>query len=304
MHSALRDLRGGSWNIRKINIRRHAGAQPIVIIRQTNLYAKDLFDAVFDSLHVARSEFGLAIDLFNLAGKIRSGKRIDLHSSRFTEFDFSEPGFRNVNPHPKMLRQKQGSDFAIRRQHVADLHAKHFKDRFGRRDHLHFLELRLDIRQLSARLNHFHLSGFDILLLSFGCAVGPFGVVRRNDSAREQILLAFGIGAQKLQLSRGGVGVSKGSIDLCCGQIPARTQFSRLELGDDLSLFHPVAFLREYFFHPAGHTRTHMGLVDFDRSRNGVLPAIASAEQERQSEQYHLADPGLSSWQTHRGEQL
>src|ERR1041385_4677524 len=104
-----------SWNVRKINVCRHAGAKAIIIIRQSDFDAEDLFDAVFDSLDIAWCELGLAIDLLDFTGKIFARKRIDTDPDLLAKLDFAEPGFRNVNAHPKMLGQQQRRDFAIRR---------------------------------------------------------------------------------------------------------------------------------------------------------------------------------------------
>ena len=105
-----------SFHIRKINIRGHSGAQSIVVIRQPDLHAEHLSDAVFNCLDVARRKFSLSIDLLDDAREIFARKRIDPDADLFAKFDHAEPGFWNVNAHPKMLRQKQRRDFAIRRQ--------------------------------------------------------------------------------------------------------------------------------------------------------------------------------------------
>src|SRR5438445_4764744 len=56
-----------SFHIWKINVRSHSGAQTIVVAGQTNLDSEHLLDPVRDGLHVARREFGLAIDLLDHA---------------------------------------------------------------------------------------------------------------------------------------------------------------------------------------------------------------------------------------------
>src|SRR5436305_1073824 len=123
-----------SWDVWKINVGRHAGTKTIVIIRQSDFDAEDLFDAVFDSLHITRRKLGLAIDLLDSPWKIDMRKRIDTDADLLAKFDFAEPRFRHVNAHPKVLWQQQRRDFAIRRQHVASFHAQHFENRLGRRD--------------------------------------------------------------------------------------------------------------------------------------------------------------------------
>src|SRR5215510_10232168 len=62
--SCFPDL-NSSFHSRKINVRRHSSAQTIVVTGQTNLHAKYLFDAVGDSLNIARSEFGLSTNLLD-----------------------------------------------------------------------------------------------------------------------------------------------------------------------------------------------------------------------------------------------
>src|SRR5207244_9781038 len=103
--SSLRDLRAlrGSSDIRKVHIGRHTGAQTIVIVRQSNFYAKHLAYSVFDSLHVARGELGMAIDLLDDAVKIRVRKRIDTDPNVIAEFDFTQPRLWNINADPQML---------------------------------------------------------------------------------------------------------------------------------------------------------------------------------------------------------
>src|ERR1043166_4786494 len=63
--SYLRELRvlRGSSDVREIHIRRHAGAQVVVIVWQPNFHPEHLTDAIFDRLHIARSELRLTIDL-------------------------------------------------------------------------------------------------------------------------------------------------------------------------------------------------------------------------------------------------
>src|SRR6266496_1555250 len=69
-----------SFHIRKINISGHSGAQVLVVAGQTNLNAEHLFDPVGDGLHVARSEFGLAANLFDRSLKILTAERVNANA--------------------------------------------------------------------------------------------------------------------------------------------------------------------------------------------------------------------------------
>ncbi len=60
-------------HVRENDVGGHAGAKLVLLIRQTDLHAEDLLDPVLDGLDVARSEFGLAIDLLDDAGEILPG---------------------------------------------------------------------------------------------------------------------------------------------------------------------------------------------------------------------------------------
>src|SRR5439155_5006019 len=97
----------------KIDIGSHSGAQVIVIARQLNLHAEDLFDPVGDSLHVARGKLGLPIYLLNDTIEIFSRKRIDADANVLAQFDQTQPRFRNVNADPKVTSQDQRGSFAI-----------------------------------------------------------------------------------------------------------------------------------------------------------------------------------------------
>ena len=59
-----------SSDVREINIGRHAGAQTVVVVGQSDLHAKDLTNPVLDRLHVARRKFSLPIYLLDRAVKI------------------------------------------------------------------------------------------------------------------------------------------------------------------------------------------------------------------------------------------
>ena len=80
-------LIGSSFHIRKINVRRHSGAQTIVVARQTNLHAEYLFDTVSDGLHIARRKFGLPTDLLDNAIKIGVRKRIHTDADVLAQLD-------------------------------------------------------------------------------------------------------------------------------------------------------------------------------------------------------------------------
>src|SRR6266581_7305628 len=122
-----------SFHARKINVGSHAGAETIVVVRQPNLDPEYLFDAVFHRLHVTRRKLGLTIDLLDHARKIFAPKRIDAHTHLIAEFNFAKTRFWNIHADPKMLRQKQGRDFLVKRryQNVAHLDVEHFENRFG-----------------------------------------------------------------------------------------------------------------------------------------------------------------------------
>jgi hypothetical protein len=77
----------GSFHIRKINVRRHPGTQSIVVSRQTDLYAKHLFDPVRDGLHIARGKFCLPIYLLDDPIEILARKRIDTHANMLAHLD-------------------------------------------------------------------------------------------------------------------------------------------------------------------------------------------------------------------------
>src|SRR4030095_10307599 len=95
-----------SFHPRKVNVRRHSGAQTIIVARQTNLHAEYLFDSVSDSLHIARRKFGLPVDLLDNAVEIGVRKRIDTNADVLAEFDQTQPGFRDINAHPEMSGQQ------------------------------------------------------------------------------------------------------------------------------------------------------------------------------------------------------
>ena len=76
-----------SFHIWKVNIRRHSGAQMIVIARQANFDPEHLFDPVCDGLHVARSELCLPVYLLDDAIEIRVRKRIDSNADVLAQLD-------------------------------------------------------------------------------------------------------------------------------------------------------------------------------------------------------------------------
>src|SRR5512133_809759 len=103
--SCFPDLRS-SFHPWKVNVRRHSGAQTIVVARQTNLHAEYLFDTVSDGLHIARRKFGLPIDLLDNAVEIRVRKRIHADAYVLAQLDQTQPGFRDINTHPEMSGQQ------------------------------------------------------------------------------------------------------------------------------------------------------------------------------------------------------
>src|SRR6266487_6836365 len=117
-----------SFYIWKIHVRGHPRTQALIIARESNLDAEYLFDPICYRLHVARCEFGLAINLLDHAIEIFSGKRIDLHANMVAYLDVAQPGLRHVNADPKMSRQEQSGGFAIGRQDIAHFHAKHLQN--------------------------------------------------------------------------------------------------------------------------------------------------------------------------------
>src|SRR6266702_8121361 len=108
-----------SFHIWKVNIRRHSGAETIVVAGQTDLHAEYLFDSVSDGLHIARRKFGLSTDLLDNAIEIGVRKRIHTDADVLAQLDQTQPRFRDVNAHPEMSGQQQRGGFAIRRQHIA-----------------------------------------------------------------------------------------------------------------------------------------------------------------------------------------
>src|SRR5690348_4011846 len=73
-----------SFHVWEIDIRGHSGAQAIVVSGQTNLHAEYLFDAVSDSLHIARRKFGLPINLLDDSFKIGVRERIHAYADLLT----------------------------------------------------------------------------------------------------------------------------------------------------------------------------------------------------------------------------
>src|SRR4029453_15968408 len=200
-----------SW---KVNVRRHSGAQTIVVARQTNLHAEYLFDTVSDGLHIARRKFRLSTDLLDNAVEIGVRKRIHTDADVLAQLDQTQPRFRDVNAHPEMAGQEQCGGFAIRRQHIAHFYAEHFENGIRRRDDLHLRQLRIYICQLCTRLCNAHLSRCKILLLRFRRTVGALGVSSRDDSALQQILLTPRVIAQEYQLRFLRVCVVDSRVDL------------------------------------------------------------------------------------------
>src|SRR5207302_473528 len=79
----------------KINVRCHARAETIIVVRQANFHAKDLTNSVFDRLHVARRELRLSIHLLDDARKIFARKRIDPDAGLIANLNVTEPRFGN-----------------------------------------------------------------------------------------------------------------------------------------------------------------------------------------------------------------
>src|SRR5438477_7550817 len=138
---------GGRTNARKKHIRRHPGAQHPLGIRQPDFHSEHLFDSLRNGLGIARRELGSPAHLLDAALEFFVGKRVDLHFDRFLQLDQAQPWFRDVNPHPQVLRQQQGSHLAVGREDVADLYAQNLQHAVRWGDDPHFAQARIDFSQ-------------------------------------------------------------------------------------------------------------------------------------------------------------
>src|SRR5258708_40178971 len=107
--------------------------------------------ALFAGLHVARQEFGLLIDLFDLAFKDFVGEGIDANVSFLADLYVSNLRFWYVNTDIDLVRFQQGSDRRVGRDQIAGADVEDFHGGGGWRNNLALAETRFVIRERGFR---------------------------------------------------------------------------------------------------------------------------------------------------------
>src|SRR5216684_1368295 len=121
----------------------HAGQHASGRIIDANFYAHELVDALFTSLHVARQEFGLLVDLFDDAIESGFWKGIDAYFSFLPNLHAADFGFGNVDAHVDLIFLQKGGDRCIGRDEVPGANVENLDSRGGRRGDLALAEARL-----------------------------------------------------------------------------------------------------------------------------------------------------------------
>src|SRR5438045_4993693 len=87
----------------QVHVGSHACKNMASGIIDANFYANDLVNALFASLHIARQEFSLLIDLLDDAIESSVRKRIDANFGFLANLDSANFGFRNVDANVDLI---------------------------------------------------------------------------------------------------------------------------------------------------------------------------------------------------------
>src|SRR5580704_701557 len=92
----------------------HAGENVAGGIIDADFDAKNLMNALFACLDVARKKFGMLVDLLDDTFKNRLWKRIDSHFCFLSDLDAAEFGLRNINADINLILFEQRGDRRVR----------------------------------------------------------------------------------------------------------------------------------------------------------------------------------------------
>src|SRR6267143_1155293 len=118
----------------------HAGKHMSGGIIDANLHAKDLVNAFFTGLHIARQEFGLLVDLFQDTFENSFRKSIDSDFGLLPDLEAAIFGFWNVDAHVDLISLEKSRDRSIGSDEVTRAYIQDLDGRGGRRGDLSLAE--------------------------------------------------------------------------------------------------------------------------------------------------------------------